>query len=117
MKLEVIYDGTKMKCLKQTEVFIGKDNLHKANKNKLIGQPSWKGQYYTIKIGDIVKFDRSNNYDICYFTVEGGAEFRIDCTNPLSFFKEDHFKLVELKGNPYDDRYLKFIKKYPQYKL
>ena len=119
MKLEVIYDYTTMNCLKPTEVYIKKEYLYKLSDNErknLIGELSWKGQYYTIQKGDLIKFDRSNNYDLCYFTLESGTEFIVNCGNPLSFFKEDAFKLIHLEGNTYDKRYLEFIKAHPKYK-
>ena len=118
MKLEVIYDDTTMKCLKPTEVYIRKGDLYKISNNErknLIGELSWKGQYYIIQKGDLIKFDRGNNYDLSYFTLESGTTFIIHCANPLSFFKEDSFALIHLEGNPYDKRYLRFIEAHPKY--
>jgi hypothetical protein len=119
MKLEVIYDKTIMECLIPKKVYIKKDELYKissSERKNLIGELSWKGQYYTIQKGDLIKFDRSNDYDLCYFTLESGTEFIVHCGNPLSFFKEDAFNLIHLEGNPYDERYLEFIKSHPKYK-
>ena len=118
MKLEVIYDGTSMKCIREKQVYILKDYLYKltpSERRNLIGEESWKGQYYNIQIGDTIKFDRSNDYDACFFELEGGAEFKIWCGNPLSFFDESHFKLTNLRGNSCDKRYLKFIEAHPKF--
>jgi len=46
---------------------------------------SWKGCYYTIKQNEIFYFDRSNNWDVSYFKLENGAEFKIDCGDFMSF--------------------------------
>ncbi len=57
---------------------------------------SWKGCYYTIKVGEKFRFDRSNDWDVCYFVLENKAEFEIDCSKP-SWFIENH--KVRILGN------------------
>jgi len=118
--LEVIYENTVMKCIRKHEVYILKDKLHKLTTKEqlnLIGEVSWKGQVYEVQVGELVTFDRSNNWDLSYFTLEGGAEFKKYCGNPLSYLNAENFELVHLEGNPYDERYLKFIEKYPKFKI
>lgn len=61
---------------------VGKIPVHKRENS------SWKGCYYTIAPKEIFYFDRSNNYDRCYFKLQNGAEFLINCANPKSFIKE-----------------------------
>jgi len=50
---------------------------------------SWKGCYYTIKKGETFKFDRDNGWDKCYFKLNNGAEFLINCATP-KWFIETH---------------------------
>lgn len=55
---------------------------------------SWKGCYYTIQPNEEFKFDRSNDYDRCYFYLENGAEFAINCGNYKTWAERDGVKLA-----------------------
>ena len=55
---------------------------------------SWKGCYYTISPQEIFYFDRSNDWDASYFTLENGAEFRIGCGDFMSFVKRNSVNIV-----------------------
>jgi len=54
---------------------------------------SWKGCYYTIKKGENFTFDRSNDWDRCYFKLGNGAEFLIGCGNPKSFIDSNNINV------------------------
>ncbi len=57
---------------------------------------SWKGCYYIIKKDEKFIFDRTNNYDRCYFKLENGAEFLIYCGNPQSFIKNHNINTINI---------------------
>jgi len=69
-----LYGNTKIEC---TDV--GK--IPESKRENL----SWKGCYYTIQPDEIFYFDRSNNWDVSYFKLENGAEFKIECGDFMSF--------------------------------
>ena len=49
---------------------------------------SWKGCYYTIQKGEKFTFDRSNDWDRCYFKLINDVEFIIGCGNPKTFINK-----------------------------
>ena len=89
-ELKNIYDGTKAIALKDLPGLL-------------------------IKKGDEITFLRSNNWDRCFFKDAKNNEFKIWCSNPLSFFEKDKFKITHLEGNPYDENYMQFIKENPKF--
>ena len=84
----------KLKATKEIKVFIDKKyygntklkhtEVGKIPENKRENL-SWKGCYYTIMPNEIFFFDRSNNWDLSYFKLENGAEFKIECGDFMSF--------------------------------
>ena len=55
---------------------------------------NWKGCYYTIEKGEVFAFDRSNDWDKCFFKLINGAEFSIDCGNPNSFIEKNNIEKI-----------------------
>ncbi|HEY5500607.1 MAG TPA: hypothetical protein VIK09_01330 [Candidatus Humimicrobiaceae bacterium] len=54
---------------------------------------SWKGCDYVIEIGETIIFDRSNNWDVCYFTLSCNVEFKIECAKPEYFIEKYSFTI------------------------
>lgn len=55
---------------------------------------SWKGCYYTIQPNEFFKFDRTNNWDVCYFILENGAEFKNECGSPNPFIDRYNVRVL-----------------------
>ena len=72
----------KLQATKKIRVFIEKYYSEKIPLERR-ESISWKGCYYTIEPNEILYFDRSNDWDVCYFKLENGAEFKIDCGNVM----------------------------------
>ena len=83
----------KLQATKEIKVFIDKKMYGDKTEYTDVGKIpedrrddlSWKGCYYTIKPNEIFYFDRSNNWDVSYFKLENGAEFKIYCGDFMSF--------------------------------
>jgi hypothetical protein len=59
---------------------------------------SWKGFSYIIKKGECFKYERTNNWDASFFSLDCGAEFKIEAGNPKRWIDEDA-KATPVKRN------------------
>ncbi len=93
----------KIQATQPITVFIDKGSYNTQLKYTEVGKipegrrenVSWKGCNYTIQEGETFKFDRSNNWDSCFFKTEQGAEFKIWCARPESFIERHNAKIIE----------------------
>jgi hypothetical protein len=53
-------------------------NIAKLNQNRIL-EESYSGAKYQLKKGDVVFFDRTNNWDLSFYLTPCGVEFKIDC--------------------------------------
>lgn len=53
-------------------------NIGKLNQSRIIKE-SYAGADYQLRKGDVVKFDRTNNWDLSYYKTPCGGEFSMDC--------------------------------------
>lgn len=81
----------KLQATKEVEVFFDKYYCNKLPLEKR-ERVSWKGCYYTIEPNEIFYFDRSNDWDLCYFKLSNGAEFKIDCGDVMYFINKYKIK-------------------------
>lgn len=72
----------KDQVIRVTNKFIGQrfehTNLSKLDKTRIL-KLDYSGADYQLKKGDIVIFDRSNNWDLSYYKTPCGVEFKLDC--------------------------------------
>ncbi len=92
----------KLQATKKIEVFIDKksysSNIEQTQVGKIPTEKrdrvSWKGCYYTIEPNEIFYFDRSNNWDLSYFTLENGAEFIIESGNYKGYIERNEVNIL-----------------------
>lgn len=53
-----------------------------------------RGISYRLNTGDKIKFNRGNDWDRCFFNLEGGAEFCIDSARVSDVVKHNHLKVI-----------------------
>lgn len=92
----------KLKAKEQIRVFIDKRIYKNQIKNTDIGKIpedrrenlSSIGCYYTIQPNEIFYFNRSNNWDLSYFNLENGAEFKIETGDYMAFIKRNNIEIL-----------------------
>lgn len=92
----------RLQATKDIRVFIDKKTYNVKLEHTEIGKIpedkreglSWKGCYYTISTNEAFYFDRSNNWDVSYFKLENGAEFKIECGDFMSFVNRNSVKIL-----------------------
>lgn len=83
---------TKIICTEEFQVFVLKDYMNKIPIQRRLGI-SWKGCYYIIHKGESITYLRDNMYDLSYFQLDNGAEFKMDFGNP-NLILEKGFKIL-----------------------
>lgn len=62
-------------------------NIAKLDQTRILKE-SYAGVDYQLKKGDVVTFDRTNNWDLSYYKTHCGGEFVFDCG--YDWFKENN---------------------------
>lgn len=85
-----IEDFTKLVALKPISIFIkvpyfnGKEDafgIRGKFRPEQMENPNYLGFTYTIAKGEVFNFDRSNDWDVTYYTLSNGVEFKFDTGN------------------------------------
>jgi len=72
-KNQVIYVANKFIGTKREHT-----NIAKLDQTRILKE-SYAGVDYQLKKGDVITFDRTNNWDLSYYKTPCGIEFKLDC--------------------------------------